>query len=57
MASTTGTAPAAASGAGSAGVDGETSMLARMLARAPMIPMPANMTKTPVRRPISVTGK
>ena len=30
---------------------GETSRLARMLARAPMIPMPANMTKMPVRRP------
>ena len=47
---------AAASGAGSDSV-GETSRLARMLASAPMIPMPANMTKMPVRRPISVTGK
>ena len=45
-----------ASSAGSSGVEGETSRLARMLARAPMIPMPANMTKTPVSPPSVVTG-
>ena len=35
---------------------GATSRLARMLARAPMIPMPANITNTAVIRPRVVTG-
>ena len=34
-----------------------TSRLARMLARAPMIPTPASITNTAVARPIDVTGK
>ena len=32
-------------------------MLARMLASAPMIPTPANITIAPVTRPAPVTGK
>ena len=47
---------APASGAGAGPLGGGTSRLARMLARAPMIPTPANMTNTPVIRPSVVTG-
>ena len=42
--------------ASSLGLGGGTRMLARMLASAPMIPTPANMTNTPVSRPSGVTG-
>ncbi len=41
----------------SSDLGGGTRMLARMLARAPMIPTPANITDTPVRRPRVVTGR
>ena len=42
--------------AGSSDFGGGTRRLARMLASAPMIPTPANMTSTPTIRPRVVTG-
>ena len=47
--------PAAVAAAACSSGDG-TRMLARMLARAPMSPMPAAITPTPVMRPSVVTG-
>ncbi len=48
---------AAAPSASGSGCDGDvTNRLARMLARAPMMPMPENMTNTAVMRPTVVTG-
>ena len=47
--------PAAVAAAACSSGEG-TRMLARMLASAPMSPMPAAMTATPVIRPSVVTG-